>query len=146
MPPEERYAGPADEVLKSGGIVEFALTALDYAGIVTLADFVAELAANWLRLSETPAPERRVAIVLANYPNRDGRLGNGVGLDTPASTVNALKLLGETGYQIEGAPPDGAALMALALLAVLGAVTFVRRRRAGAGNPTGNSRPGAAPG
>ena len=30
-------------------------------------------------------PERRVAIVLANYPNRDGRLANGVGLDTPES-------------------------------------------------------------
>ena len=33
------------------------------------------------------AAERRVALVLANYPNRDGRIGNGVGLDTPASTV-----------------------------------------------------------
>ena len=32
---------------------------------------------------------RRVAIVLANYPNRDGRLGNGVGLDTPAGVVRS---------------------------------------------------------
>ena len=39
---------------------------------------------RWARLRATPAAERRVALVLANYPNRDGRIGNGVGLDTPA--------------------------------------------------------------
>ena len=39
----------------------------------------------------TPAAERRVAIVLANYPNRDGRIANGVGLDTPASTIRLLE-------------------------------------------------------
>ena len=38
-----------------------------------------------------PAAERRVALVLANYPNRDGRIANGVGLDTPASTVRLLQ-------------------------------------------------------
>ncbi len=75
-------------------------------------DFVARLAANWARLRRTPAKARKVAIVLANYPNKDGRLANGVGLDTPASTVNTLKLLAENGYQVAGAPPDSAALMA----------------------------------
>ena len=43
---------------------------------------------NWRRAGRgcgaSRASERRVAIVLANYPNRDGRLANGVGLDTPA--------------------------------------------------------------
>ena len=28
-----------------------------------------------------------MALVLANYPSRDGRLANGVGLDTPASAA-----------------------------------------------------------
>ncbi len=37
--------------------------------------FVADLAAHWVRLRQTPAAERRVALVLANYPKRDGRLG-----------------------------------------------------------------------
>jgi cobaltochelatase CobN len=41
--------------------------------------FVADLAANWTRLRRTPAENRRIAVVLANYPNRDGRIGNGVG-------------------------------------------------------------------
>ena len=33
-------------------------------------------------MARTVPAERRVAVVLANYPNRDGRVGNGVGFDT----------------------------------------------------------------
>ncbi|MBA3520761.1 MAG: cobaltochelatase subunit CobN, partial [Rhizobiales bacterium] len=44
-------------------------------------DFVAELASRWAKLRAASNAEKRVAIVLANYPNRDGRLANGVGLD-----------------------------------------------------------------
>ncbi|NBB82150.1 MAG: cobaltochelatase subunit CobN [Alphaproteobacteria bacterium] len=75
--------------------------------------FTAALAGRWARLRRTPAAERRVAIVLANYPNKDGRLGNGVGLDTPASAVTVLDALAEAGYAIDGAPADGDALMAM---------------------------------
>ncbi len=74
-------------------------------------DFVARLAANWAVLRQTPVAERRVALVLANYPNRDGRIGNGVGLDTPASAAAILTALGVAGYVTDGAPRDGAALM-----------------------------------
>ena len=74
--------------------------------------FVAALAAAWVRLAATPPAARRVALVLANYPNRDGRIGNGVGLDTPASTVRIMQSLAETGYGVDGPPRDGAALMA----------------------------------
>ncbi|KPH58168.1 cobaltochelatase subunit CobN [Novosphingobium sp. ST904] len=73
--------------------------------------FVADLAANWARLRRTPSTERRVALVLANYPNRDGRIGNGVGLDTPASTAAIVAALAEAGYDTGNAPKDGAALM-----------------------------------
>ncbi|ROU02742.1 cobaltochelatase subunit CobN [Histidinibacterium lentulum] len=73
-------------------------------------DFVTELAARTARLRRTPAEDRRVALVLANYPNRDGRLANGVGLDTPAATAHALHLMREAGYTTEP-PADGAALM-----------------------------------
>jgi cobaltochelatase CobN len=73
--------------------------------------FVADLAAAWVRLRHTQRPERRIALILANYPNRDGRLGNGVGLDTPASVVSILKALKEAGYHVDGAPADGQALM-----------------------------------
>ena len=50
-------------------------------------------------------------MVLANYPNRDGRIGNGVGLDTPASAIAILQALAAAGYRIGDAPDDGAALM-----------------------------------
>ena len=90
--------------------------------------FVAELAAAWARLRRKPAGERRVAIVLANYPNRDGRIGNGVGLDTPASVAGALATLSAAGYRVEGAPGDGATLMTQ----LLAGPTNDHRRRDGA--------------
>jgi cobaltochelatase CobN len=77
--------------------------------------FVARLAAAWARLRTTPAGERHIALILANYPNRDGRIGNGVGLDTPAGTVEVLRALQATGYAVENAPADGAALIQLLL-------------------------------
>ncbi len=75
-----------------------------YRPVADRVAFVAKLAASWARLRAAPAAERRVALVLANYPNRDGRIGNGVGLDTPAGTVEVLKALGAAGYRVEGAP------------------------------------------
>lgn len=75
-------------------------------------DFVARLAGNWARLRRTPVAARRVALILANYPNRDGRIGNGVGLDTPASTAAIVTVLADAGYDVGAAPRDGAALMA----------------------------------
>ncbi len=79
--------------------------------------FCADLTRAWVELRRSPASERRIALVLANYPNRDGRLGNGVGLDTPAGTVNVLRALKGAGYTTESLPTeslpeDGAALVA----------------------------------
>ncbi len=73
--------------------------------------FVADLAARWTQLRANLNAEKRVAIVLSNYPNRDGRIANGVGLDAPASTVNLLTAMQRAGYHIDGAPQTGAALM-----------------------------------
>lgn len=73
--------------------------------------FVAELARRWCRLRRTPASERRIAIVLGNYPNRDGRIGNGVGLDTPESTMTIFRHLRGQGYRIENLPETGGELM-----------------------------------
>ena len=75
------------------------------------ADFTAALAANWARLRDLPAARRRVALIMANYPNRDGRLGNGVGLDTPESVVAAMKALKGEGYKVAKPPRDGAHLI-----------------------------------
>ena len=64
-----------------------------------------------MRLRRTPPAERRIAIVLANYPNKDGRLGNGVGLDTPVSAIGVLRTLAGAGYGIEDIPADGNGLI-----------------------------------
>jgi len=90
--------------------------------------FVARLAANWAHLRRTPAPERRVALVLANYPNRDGRIGNGVGLDTPASAASILAALRGAGYDVGAAPQDGAGLMALMTGGVTNDLTSLDRQ------------------
>jgi len=70
-------------------------------------EFVAKLAANWARLRDKPPQERRIALILANYPNRNGRLANGVGLDTPASCVEILQALHQAGYEVENPPAQG---------------------------------------
>jgi cobaltochelatase CobN len=75
--------------------------------------FVADLAANWVRLRRTRPGQRRLAIVLANYPNKDGRLANGVGLDTPESVARSLGALAQAGYALgTDWPRSGAELMA----------------------------------
>lgn len=74
--------------------------------------FVAALAEAWTSLRRRPASERRVALILPNAPARDGRLANGVGLDTPASAVEILKMLKESGYTVTTPPDSSATLMA----------------------------------
>ncbi len=82
-----------------------------YRAVGDRVDFVARLAANWTALRRRDPKDRRIALILANYPNRDGRLANGVGLDTPASTVNCLNLLAQNGYHVTDPPADSAELM-----------------------------------
>ncbi len=73
--------------------------------------FTADLARAWIDLAAVPAAGRRIAVVLANYPNRDGRIGNGVGLDTPAATVELLRSMAAAGYRVDGIPASGNALV-----------------------------------
>ncbi|HKE99424.1 MAG TPA: cobaltochelatase subunit CobN [Actinomycetes bacterium] len=59
---------------------------------------VAGTALKLARLRRTPNAAKRVAIVLSNYPTRHSRVGNAVGLDTPASAVRLLDALTAAGY------------------------------------------------
>ena len=78
-------------------------------------EFVADLAANWIRLASKEAAERRVAILFANYPNKDGRIANGVGLDAPASAVGILQALSQRGYSVGNFPVCSQELMQILL-------------------------------
>lgn len=91
------------------------LTQADVVGYAPIPDrcaFVAQMAAAWCRLRQTREAERRIAIVFANYPNRDARLGNGVGLDTPAGTLAMLRDLAARGYTVGAAFDTADALIA----------------------------------
>nr|WP_276583563.1 cobaltochelatase subunit CobN [Pseudomonas sp. RIT-PI-S] len=81
--------------------------------------FVAQLACNWIALARTPAGHKRIALILANYPTRDGRIGNGVGLDTPAAALNILHAMAAEGYPVGDLPQSGTAL----IQALLGGVS-----------------------
>ncbi|WP_333712678.1 cobaltochelatase subunit CobN [Yoonia sp.] len=74
-------------------------------------DFVTRLTKGWADLRRTAAADKKTALILANYPNKDGRLANGVGLDTPAGTMHVLNLLQDAGHRVTP-PADSAALMA----------------------------------
>ncbi len=78
-----------------------------YEPVADRIEFVADLAAHWAALRRTPVGDRRIALILANYPNRDGRLANGVGLDTPQSAIEVLHALKAAGYTLGDIPTDG---------------------------------------
>ncbi len=59
---------------------------------------IAQLAKNFIILQNTPNEAKKIAIILNNYPNKDGRIANGVGLDTPASLGEILNLLQKNRY------------------------------------------------
>ena len=73
--------------------------------------FVADRVAALARLRTTPRSERRVAILLPDYPGAPGRTGYAVGLDVPASVLALLADLGEAGYAVRDAPQTPRALL-----------------------------------
>ncbi|MFC5829611.1 cobaltochelatase subunit CobN [Nonomuraea insulae] len=77
---------------------------------------VAGIAVRHGLLRHTPPAERRLVVMLSAYPTKHSRVGNAVGLDTPASTVRLLARLAEAGYDLgDGFPgvagQDGDALI-----------------------------------
>ncbi len=65
---------------------------------------VADRIAAHVRLRELPRDERRIAILMPDYPGAKGRTGYAVGLDVPASVLAALGDLAAAGYAVSGAP------------------------------------------
>ncbi|CAJ1583029.1 cobaltochelatase subunit CobN [[Mycobacterium] wendilense] len=77
---------------------------------------VAGLAVRQARLRHIPSAEKKVALVFSAYPTKHARIGNAVGLDTPASAVALLRAMRTAGYQIGADLPgvdsgDGDALV-----------------------------------
>ena len=68
---------------------------------------LARLAVSWARLRSKANFEKRLAIVLSSYPTKNARIGNAVGLDTPASALVLLRDLARAGYDVGGLPDTG---------------------------------------
>ncbi|MFF4769616.1 cobaltochelatase subunit CobN [Streptomyces sp. NPDC001255] len=71
------------------------------------AERVAGIAVRHARLRHIPAPDKRLALVLSAYPTKHSRIGNAVGLDTPASAVALLRRLLAEGYDFGTEPVPG---------------------------------------
>jgi cobaltochelatase CobN len=85
---------------------------------------VAGTAVAHARLRHTPPAQRRIVLMLSAYPTKHARIGNAVGLDTPASVVRLLAAMSGAGYDIgpfsgEGALPGVAELDGDALVHAL---------------------------
>jgi cobaltochelatase CobN len=105
-----RIIGPTfafKEVVEESGGGEIVATRAD----AERAGRLASLAVRTARLRHTADQDRRVVIVLSAYPTKRSRLGNAVGLDTPASAIGLLAALRDAGHRVDRIPADGDSLM-----------------------------------
>ena len=101
--------------------VPFSFKEIDDEGLISyVADpercaRVAGLAVRQARLRHIEPANKKVALVFSAYPTKHARIGNAVGLDTPASAVALLRALRDAGYVIGDIPgvdaQDGDALV-----------------------------------
>ena len=101
--------------------VPFSFKEIDDEGLISyVADpercaRVAGLAVRHARLRAVAPKDKRVALVFSAYPTKHARIGNAVGLDTPASAVALLRAMRDAGYDIGDIPgveaEDGDALI-----------------------------------
>ena len=68
---------------------------------------VAGIAARHAALRHRPNADKRIALVFTAYPTKHSRVGNAVGLDTPASAVQLLRALRDAGYDTGELPATG---------------------------------------
>ena len=66
---------------------------------------VAGIAVRHARLRHIPNADKRIVVMLSAYPTKHSRIGNAVGLDTPASVIALLRAMREAGYDV--GPEDG---------------------------------------
>jgi len=74
---------------------------------------VADRVTRFLRMKATPRAERKVVILLPDYPNAPGRTGYAVGLDVPQSVLGMLRELSKAGYAVDDIPDTPRALLDL---------------------------------
>jgi cobaltochelatase CobN len=88
-----------------------------------LIEAVVEKVAAWHQLAQTPAAQRRLALVLSTYPGKTYQLAHAVGLDALASTEAILASLQAAGYDAAAGESLGLELTHHTLSWSLGAYT-----------------------
>jgi cobaltochelatase CobN len=96
---------------------ETEVTGLEFGRTVHTPDpdgiaLAAARAAGWARLAGTDRADRRIALILSDYPGAAGQSAHAVGLDAIESTAQILKLLDGEGYETGGAAPDARTVVA----------------------------------
>jgi cobaltochelatase CobN len=72
---------------------------------------LASLSVNWAKLRHIPVNQRKVAVILHNYPPRNDTIGKAFAIDTPVSVLNLLCLMKTAGYQLGDLPESGQKLI-----------------------------------
>ncbi len=103
------------EVMPIAPDARFEGTVVRYEPLADRVAAVVALALRYARLRRIPNAQKRIALILTNYNAKASRIGNAVGLDTPASVLRILRTLHEAGYDVGDPvrlPADGDALLA----------------------------------
>ena len=84
-----------------------------YLPVADRVQLVAGMAVRLARLRHAPNAAKRVAVLFSSYPTKAARIGNAVGLDSPASLMHLLHALRQAGDDlgVEPVPPDSDSLM-----------------------------------
>ncbi|MGA7451840.1 MAG: cobaltochelatase subunit CobN [Rhodoplanes sp.] len=72
---------------------------------------VADRVAALVRLQRTPRSERRIAVLMPDYPGQPGRTAYAVGIDVPASVIALAADLAQAGYTVTDVPESPRALI-----------------------------------
>jgi cobaltochelatase CobN len=90
-----------DPLPQQGGLCFTALASRPEADRVAM---VADRITALIRLQALPRSERRIAVLMPDYPGAPGRTGYAVGLDVPASVLALINDLTAAGYSVSDAP------------------------------------------
>ena len=71
-----------------------------YTPVYNRVQALCSLVKKFVRLRTVQNADKKIAIIFANYPNKDGRIANGVGLDTPSGAYHMLNALQQSGYTV----------------------------------------------
>ncbi len=104
-------------------------TRLAHRPLRSRVEFVAALAANWAALRRKPRSEKKLALVLSDYPAKGGRTGYAVGLDTPQSALAIAQHLGEEGYALSDLPSASELMVTLTSGPLIPTMTLTEYRK-----------------